>query len=954
VNRYKGVIWFLKAFLWCVTLGIIISLALPIVEYTQKPNVNMNIEMDVESASSGIRWMLDHNKISVKNDSKPDVMYISDISASGEAFESRIDGNIFVGEMIMSQLGGDQERVDFYENLVGVKYTGFVGNSYRDLSDIDEVPLKAIELYEATTGESWKFYGKGIVISDNKNIIVLEEGKDYIGDVHVMSDGKSEIYSGPFEILESFTDSDQFEIKATASGVLKLDNQSLKANFPALVQVKTRLYDGYYFAGEFSRIPVQVPYAFEQMPNIMKNKLIYDSGFDESLYWKWYYPKMTALIDSKKEYKTYVKHDSLDDNLFYVKDQKIMLKDSEDNESEFFIKGVNLGAALPGKTFTEFPMDKATYALWLEQMGSLNINTLRVYTLLPPVFYEALHDYNEKSESPIYLLQEIWPEEYPEEHNYLGEEYNKTYRREIEYAVHAIHGNINIPKRQYRSYGLYKHDISEYVIGYLVGREMEPEEVVATDEINEGYTFKGRFLYSEKDASPTEAWLASACDYTLRIEDMFYSDSPLVAIVSWPTLDPQEHDSEWNSAGDKSKQYNDRTVVDINNIGIRTENVSGFFGAYHIYPNYPDFMNNDVQYDAYSDDQGRFRYGGYLESFMEGHKKYPAVVAEYGISSSMVTAHMSPDGYHHGGLSEEQQAEGIIRMTDAIIREEYAGAIIFEWMDEWAKKTWTTEPYMIPYDNNPFWHNVLDPEQNYGLLAIESTEPLFEKIDLRLKADSRMKAISVAQNEAYVYFKFELNTSESVDFSNLEDFDPIEIGIDTIKEDNEIYEYLLRIDNESKLLVNPGYNWLKGSYRATIGGFEMYEDLIQVINKENLSKNGEVAPEKSINLSELKYGDFTVPQNHIEAGESVIVVRLPYGLLALSDPKSNLALSDDEKIIPVVRDSISTESVEDIGIWMLDDDVKASFTLKRWDMPSYEVRFKAGVEAIAKYFDEIE
>ena len=48
--------------------------------------------------------------------------------------------------------------------------------------------------------------------------------------------------------------------------------------------------------------------------------------------------------------------------------------------------------------------------------------------------------------------------------------------------------------------------------------------------------------------------------------------------------------------------------------------------------------------------------------------------------------------------------------------------IIFEWMDEWAKKTWTTEPYMIPYDRHILWHNTIDPEQNYGILALESAE----------------------------------------------------------------------------------------------------------------------------------------------------------------------------------------------------------------------------------------
>ena len=34
----------------------------------------------------------------------------------------------------------------------------------------------------------------------------------------------------------------------------------------------------------------------------------------------------------------------------------------------FYIKGVNIGAAIPGKYASEFP-DSATYAKWLDQIG---------------------------------------------------------------------------------------------------------------------------------------------------------------------------------------------------------------------------------------------------------------------------------------------------------------------------------------------------------------------------------------------------------------------------------------------------------------------------------------------------------------------------------------------------------------------------------------------------------
>lgn len=92
-----------------------------------------------------------------------------------------------------------------------------------------------------------------------------------------------------------------------------------------------------------------------------------------------------------------------------------------------------------------------------------------------------------------------------------------------------------------------------------------------------------------------------------------------------------------------------------------------------------------------------------FKEFIQEHTKYPALVAgEFGLPTGMGNAHTNPDGLHHGGLTEEQQGEGIVRMMKTIKAEGYAGGLIFEWMDEWAKKTWMTEPFMIPYDRHIF------------------------------------------------------------------------------------------------------------------------------------------------------------------------------------------------------------------------------------------------------------
>ena len=354
---------------------------------------------------------------------------------------------------------------------------------------------------------------------------------------------------------------------------------------------------------------------------------------------------------------------------------------------DLFVKGVNIGAALPGAWFTQFPQEEEVYRHWLDLIGAMHANCIRIYTLLPPAFYNALEDYNhDHPEAPIWLLQELWPEEKPVGEDYLQEEYVAAFKQEIRYGVDAIHGQASIGKRSGRAYGIYTSNVSDYVLGYLVGRELEPDEVVMTNETNAGYAWQGKYLSAGAEASPTEAWLAMNCDYVAAYEEQTYRRQHPIAIVSWPTLDVAEHDSEWNEQGMKSLEYNDKVSIDIEHIVREPALQAGFFGAYHIYPNYPDFMNNESKYDQYQDAEGRLRYGGYLQEFMEQHRKYPALVAEFGLATGMGVAHFSPDGLNHGGLTEEEQGKDIVRMMKAIQKEGYAGALVFEWLDEWAKK----------------------------------------------------------------------------------------------------------------------------------------------------------------------------------------------------------------------------------------------------------------------------
>ena len=80
----------------------------------------------------------------------------------------------------------------------------------------------------------------------------------------------------------------------------------------------------------------------------------------------------------------------------------------------FFVKGVNLGASVPGSWPGQLAITSEQYARWFRMMTGAGFNTVYIYTLHQPRFYAEFARYNmENPDKPLYLLQGVWlPEEY--------------------------------------------------------------------------------------------------------------------------------------------------------------------------------------------------------------------------------------------------------------------------------------------------------------------------------------------------------------------------------------------------------------------------------------------------------------------------------------------------------------------------------------------------------------
>src|SRR5207244_3089210 len=77
----------------------------------------------------------------------------------------------------------------------------------------------------------------------------------------------------------------------------------------------------------------------------------------------------------------------------------------------FYVQGISLGVALPGRFPSDFPTDDSTYGRWLELIAGARANAVRVYTILPPAFYRSLKAWNDSHpDRALWLLHGVWTE----------------------------------------------------------------------------------------------------------------------------------------------------------------------------------------------------------------------------------------------------------------------------------------------------------------------------------------------------------------------------------------------------------------------------------------------------------------------------------------------------------------------------------------------------------------
>lgn len=230
---------------------------------------------------------------------------------------------------------------------------------------------------------------------------------------------------------------------------------------------------------------------------------------------------------------------------------KEILVDEGKGPKPFEIKGVDLGAGIPGHFATEYAIDKETYLRWFRMIQDMGANTIRVYTILSSDFYEAVYEYNRDNPEPLYIIHGVWVNDYIQNSHVdaFDDSFLKTFKEDCRTLVDIIHGRkkMNLGYSTSNASGSYTKDISRWVLGYIMGVEWEDVTVAYTDHMRrENSSYRGEYMYTTEDATPFEAMLAEAGDQIIMYESKKYKEQRLVAFSNWPTTDPMDYPEEIN------------------------------------------------------------------------------------------------------------------------------------------------------------------------------------------------------------------------------------------------------------------------------------------------------------------------------------------------------------------------------------------------------------------------
>ncbi|MBP2656117.1 MAG: hypothetical protein H6Q73_3686 [Firmicutes bacterium] len=217
--------------------------------------------------------------------------------------------NILIAEFNTLASPSTDEARSRMEELLGVKWTGWIGRYFDDLSSANrELPLWLVHNYEQQYLVAWSFSGPGFAfINKDDGVVILQMGKaagERLNRIYFTPEALAHYkvkngveYSYWFDVVEAAQDAEvlaEYHLDVTEEGAKILKNSGLPNAFPAIVK-RFGKYRTYYFAGDFAdNNNIQESWKV----TVWRPKLGIDALVrQDKLYWQVYFPFMEKVLE---------------------------------------------------------------------------------------------------------------------------------------------------------------------------------------------------------------------------------------------------------------------------------------------------------------------------------------------------------------------------------------------------------------------------------------------------------------------------------------------------------------------------------------------------------------------------------------------------------------------------------------------------------------------------------